>query len=138
MEANAPTEKPPLTKPAFSNMAALKPGTHVNMNVKVHSVRIIRERRRYDSNSLSRVAECIVGDETGCCNLMAYDDQLDIVKEGVCITIRNVHANVVKEHLRLEIDKWAKVEACKSANIGSVNLNSNASTVEYELVTVSK
>ena len=44
------------------------------MHVLVHSVRIIRERRRYDSNSLSRVAECVVGDESGCVNLMAYDD----------------------------------------------------------------
>ena len=92
------------------------------MNVLVHSVRIIRERRRYDSNSLSRVAECVVGDETGCVNLMAYDDQLDIVKEGACITIRNVHANVVKEHLRLEIDKWAKVEPGQFNNVMSVNL----------------
>ena len=132
-------------------MGNLKPGTHVNMTVLVHSVRIIRERRRYDSNSLSRVAECVVGDETGCCNLMAYDDQLEIVKEGATITIRNVHANVVKEHLRLEIDKWAKVEtsqavAADSAEennqrvtpVTSVNLSNNASAVEYELVTVSK
>ena len=108
------------------------------MNVLVHSVRIIRERRRYDSNSLSRVAECVVGDETGCVNLMAYDDQLDIVKEGAKITIRNAHANVVKEHLRLEIDKWAKVEASSFNNVASVNLSNNASAVEYELVTVSK
>ena len=107
---SAQVEKPPLTVPVFINMASLKPGTHVNMHVKVHNVRIIRERRRYDSNTVSRVAECVVGDESGCVNLMAYDDQLDIVKEGDSITLRNVHANVVKEHLRLEIDKWAKVE----------------------------
>ena len=103
-------EKPALTMPVFTNMAGLKPGTHVNMHVKVHSVRVIRERRRYDSNTVSRVAECVVGDDSGCVNLMAYDDQLDIVKEGESITLRNVHANVVKEHLRLGIDKWAKVE----------------------------
>ena len=105
------------------------------MHVKVDSVRVIRERRRYDSNSLSRVAECVVGDETGCVNLMAYDDQLNIVKEGACITIRNVHANVVKEHLRLEIDKWAKVEEGLE-NVKSVLTSVNASNVEYELVTV--
>ena len=107
------------------------------MHVKVHSVRIIRERRRYDSNTVSRVAECVVGDEHGCVNLMAYDDQLDIVKEGECITLRNVHANVVKEHLRLEIDKWAKVER-GLVKINNVNQTNNASAVEYELVTVNK
>ncbi len=106
------------------------------MHVKVDSVRVIRERRRYDSDSLSRVAECVVGDGTGSVNLMAYDDQLDIVKEGACITVRNAHANVVKEHLRLEIDKWAKVEQ-GLVNVASVNTAVNASAVEYELVTVS-
>jgi replication factor A1 len=135
METTNATEKPVLTKPVFITLKELKPGTHVNMHVKVESVKVIRERRRYDSNSLSRVAECLVGDETGCVTLMAYDDQLNIVKEGACITIRNVHANVVKEHLRLEIDKWAKVEA-GLVNVKSVNQSVNASTVEYELVTV--
>ena len=60
------------------------------------------------------------------------------MKEGAQITIRNVHANVVKEHLRLEIDKWAKVESNKLGEVTSVNLANNASSVEYELVTVSK
>ena len=66
---------------------------------------------------------------------MAYDDQLDVVKEGAVITIRNAHAKVVKEHLRIEVDKWAKVEASKE-KISQVNLGKNLSDVEYELVTV--
>ena len=65
--------------------------------------------------------------------MMAYDNQLDVVQEGKTICIRNTHANVVKEHMRLEIDKWAKVEA-SAVNIPSVNLQNNASDVEYELV----
>ena len=81
------------------------------------------------------MAECIVGDEHGCAKLMAYDSQLNVVKEGAIITIRNAHANVVKEHLRVEVDKWAKVEASK-AKIGSVNTSKNLSDIEYELVTV--
>ena len=106
------------------------------MTCKVQSIKVIRERRRYDSESLSRVAECLVGDETGCVILMAYDDQIDIIGgENKCITLRNTHANVVKEHLRLELDKWAKVET-SSANIKDVNTSVNASTIEYELVTV--
>ena len=66
---------------------------------------------------------------------MAYDNQLDVVKEGVVITIRNAHAKVVKEHLRIEVDKWAKVEPSKE-KIQSVNLGKNLSDVEYELVSV--
>ncbi len=66
---------------------------------------------------------------------MAYDGQLDIIKEGAVITIRNAHAKVVKEHLRIEIDKWAKVEPSKE-RVQTVNLSKNLSDIEYELVSV--
>ena len=122
-----------LAKPTFIDMGELQPGTRVTMHLRVHSVRIIRQRQRYDEDSLNLVAECIVGDEHGCAKLMAYDRQLDVIKEGAIITIRNAHANVVKEHMRIEIDKWAKVEASRE-RIGKVNTTKNLSDIEYELV----
>ena len=64
---------------------------------------------------------------------MAFDDQLSVVKEGSIICIRNAHANVVKEHMRIEVDRWAKVEA-SSENIPTVNTANNASDIAYELV----
>jgi len=126
-------QKPPLRKPVFITMSQLEPGTRVNMHLKVASVKIIRERKRYDGGAMNRVAECIVGDQYGCVKLMAYDEQLNIVKEGAIICIRNAHANVVKEHCRLEIDRWAKVES-STQNIESVHLNNNMSNIAYELV----
>ena len=68
--------------------------------------------------------------------LMAFDEQLEVIKEGAVITIRNAHANVVKEHLRIEIDRWAKVESSK-ASVPKVNKSRNLSDVEYELVSIS-
>ena len=114
-------------------MGELQPGTRVTMHLRVHSVRVIRQRQRYDGDSLNLVAECIVGDEYGCAKLMAYDRQLEVIKEGTIITIRNANANVVKEHMRIEIDKWAKVEPSKE-RIGQVNTSKNLSDIEYELV----
>ena len=70
---------------------------------------------------MNRVAEVLVGDQYGCVKLMAFDEQLDIIKEGEIITLRNAHANVVKEHLRLEVDRWAKVEKCTSVKVASIN-----------------
>ena len=58
-----------------------------------------------------------------------------MVKEGATITIRNANSNVVKEHLRIEIDRWAKVEVSKE-KIGKVNLSKNHSDIEFELVSV--
>lgn len=68
--------------------------------------------------------------------LMAFDEQLKVIKEGALITIRNAHANVVKEHLRIEIDRWAKVESSK-VSVPKVNTSRNLSDVEYELVSIS-
>ena len=50
------------TKPVFTSMALFEPGKRVNMHLRVVSVKIIRERRRYDGSNVNRVAECIVGD----------------------------------------------------------------------------
>ena len=128
-----------LKKPTFISMKDLKPGSRVTMHLKVESVKVTRERMRYEG-TVNKSAECIVGDEHGCAVLVAKDDQLNIVKEGATITIRNAHANVVREHLRIEIDRWAKVEvtANKGDAVKSVNLKNNLSDIEYELVPVDK
>ncbi len=55
-------QKAPLRKPTFIAMSQLEPGSRVNMHLRVQSVKIIRERRRYDGGTMNRVAECIVGD----------------------------------------------------------------------------
>ena len=128
-----PQQSPPLRKPVFIAMSSLEPGSRVNMHLRVQSVRIIRERRRYDGGALNRVAECLVGDQYGCVKMMAFDEQLNVVKEGSVICIRNAHANVVKEHMRLEVDRWAKVEP-SNENVQTVNLQNNASNIAYELV----
>ena len=98
-----------LEKPTFITMKDLNPGTRVTMHLKVHKVNVTRQRMRYEG-TVNRSAECVVGDDQGCAILIAKDEQLDIIKEGASITIRNAHANVVEEHLRIEIDRWAKVE----------------------------
>ena len=128
-----------LKKPTFITCKDLQPGTRVTMHLKVESVNITRERRRYEG-TVNRSADCIVGDEHGSAVLIAKDNQLDIVKEGALITIRNAHANVVKEHMRIEIDRWAKVETSAKdvPKVKTVNLSNNLSDIEYELVPVGK
>ena len=94
------------------------------------------ERLRYDNTKI-RQADCLVGDQYGCVNMVAKNEQLDIFKEGDVITVRNCHANVVNEHLRLEVDRWGKIEKSQ-VGIKSVNTGKNLSDVEYELVSVRK
>ena len=128
-----------MQKPTFMTMKELQPGTRVTMHLKVDSVKITRERRRYEG-TVNKTAECIVGDEYGCAMMIAKDNQLDLVKEGAFITIRNAHANVVREHMRIEIDRWAKVEVSADGTdkIKTINLQNRLSDIEYELVPVGK
>ena len=102
-------EKVELAKPTFISMKDLNPGTRVTMHLLVEKVTVTRERLRYEG-TVNKSADCIVGDKHGCAVLVAKDNQLDIITEGAQITIRNAHANVVKEHMRIEVDRWAKVE----------------------------
>ena len=70
--------------------------------------------------------------------MVIKNEQLDIFKAGDMITVRNCHANVVSEHLRLEVDRWGKIEKNSSVSINTVNTSKNLSDVEYELVSVRK
>ncbi len=128
--------KPALKKPVFITTKEVDPGTRVNMHLKVHSVNITRERLRFDNTKMI-MADCVVGDQYGCVTFNAKNEQLDIIKEGSVITVRNAHANVVNEHLKLEVDRWGKIEN-SSVDIPSVDLKNDLSAVEYELVSAGK
>ena len=125
-----------LKKPVFIHCGQLEPGTRVNMHLKVHSIKIVKEIKRYDGQ-IVKFAECLVGDPHGCVIFWAKNEQLDNIKEGGEITVRNAHANVVQEHLRLEVDRWGKVET-SNVHIDTVKTANNLSDVEYELVQVKK
>ena len=140
MEGKTAEIKEPIVMkaPKFINMGELNPGTRVTMHLFVESVNITRERKRYEG-TVNRSADCLVGDKYGSAVLVAKDDQLNIIKEGAQITIRNAHANVVKEHMRIEVDRWAKVEVCQEKEKPTtVNKGNNLSEIEYELVPVNK
>lgn len=101
-------------------------------------MKVTKEIRRYDG-SWNRQAECVVGDEAGIMDYLAQNEQLDVVKEGAVITIRNGHAKVLRDtgRIKLIVDKWGKVET-SSASIGKPKEENNISAVEYELVPAAK
>jgi len=75
--ANA-TLKPALRKPTFIKVDQLKPGTSGHtLIVKVLSSNTVLKRGRSVSQNLrnTRIAECVVGDETGTIIFTARNDQ---------------------------------------------------------------
>ncbi len=95
-----------------------------------------KQIRRYDGSQI-RQADCVVGDEFGVMDMLALNDQIDKVRQGDTITVRNGLAKVLREtgRIKLIVDKWGKVETASSdVKIPSVDASNNISAVEYELV----
>lgn len=60
-------------------------------------------------------------------------DQLDVLKPGETVEIRNGKIEMFQGFMRLEVDKWGKIVP-SSTPLAEVNSAKNMSSVEYELV----
>ncbi|KAG1330463.1 hypothetical protein COCNU_02G004310 [Cocos nucifera] len=130
--------KPALRKPVFTKVDQLKPGTSGHtLTVKVVSSETVLQKGRAASASLrqTRIAECLVGDETGTIVFTARNDQVDLMKPGMTVILRNAKIDMFKNHMRLAVDKWGRVEVSEPATF-TVKEDNNLSLVEYELVNV--
>ncbi|XP_027062291.1 uncharacterized protein At4g28440-like [Coffea arabica] len=135
-------------KPVFVKVEDLKPGTNGHtLTVKVVSAQAIVNKGpnaggggRSSSAPLSsrprpRIAECLVGDETGTIIFTARNEQIDIMIPGTTLILRNAKIDMFKGSMRLAVDKWGRVEVTEPANFVAKEDN-NLSLVEYELVNV--
>ncbi|XP_073116367.1 uncharacterized protein At4g28440 [Elaeis guineensis] len=130
--------KPALRKPVFTKVDQLKPGTSGHtLTVKVVSSETVLQKGRAASAYLrqTRIAECVVGDETGTIVFTARNDQVDLMKAGMTVILRNAKIDMFKNHMRLAVDKWGRVEVGEPATF-TVKEDNNLSLVEYELVNV--
>ncbi|URE08544.1 DNA-binding protein-related [Musa troglodytarum] len=83
----------------------------------------------------TRVAECLVGDDTASIVFTARNEQVDLLKPGATVILRNAKIDMFKGCMRLAVDKWGRIEVAEPANFG-VKEDNNLSMVEYELVNV--
>jgi replication factor A1 len=129
---------PGLRKPVFVKVDQLRPGTSGHtLTVKVVSAKLVLQKSRPDGNQVRqvRIAECLVGDETGVIVFTARNEQVDLMKEGVTVILRNAKIDMFKGSMRLAVDKWGRVEPADAADF-VVKEDNNFSLVEYELVNV--
>ncbi|XP_031105054.1 uncharacterized protein At4g28440-like [Ipomoea triloba] len=135
-------------KPVFVKVNSLKPGTNGHtLTVKVVSSTTVKSNaagggRRGGRASMSlnprapaRIAECLVGDETGTIIFTARNDQVDAMTVGSTVILRNAKIDMFKGSMRLAVDKWGRVEVTEPASF-VVKEDNNLSLVEYELVNV--
>eukprot|EP01121_Diplochlamys_sp_Union-15-3_P008328 TRINITY_DN2206_c0_g2_i1.p1 TRINITY_DN2206_c0_g2~~TRINITY_DN2206_c0_g2_i1.p1 ORF type:complete len:146 (-),score=25.58 TRINITY_DN2206_c0_g2_i1:128-538(-) len=123
-------------KPTYIKCNQLEPGTSGhNLILKVVNSTIVVEKTRTDSTKI-RIAEALVGDETGSIVLTARNDQVDIVEPGNTIEVRNAKIDMFKGYMRLAVDKWGKISKYDRSTAFEVDTSNNLSNVEYELVPI--
>ncbi|PKA47274.1 Uncharacterized protein AXF42_Ash017219 [Apostasia shenzhenica] len=132
------TAKPAMRKPVFVKVDQLKPGTSGHtLTVKVVNSQTVLQKGRAASAHLrqTKIAECLVGDETGTIVFTARNDQVDMMIPEATVILRNAKIDMFKGSMRLAVDKWGRVEVTEPASF-TVKEDNNLSLVEYELVNV--
>ncbi|TFJ81472.1 hypothetical protein NSK_007194 [Nannochloropsis salina CCMP1776] len=142
---------PPLRPARYTKVDLLTPAS-VGHNLVLRVLRILAtfEKARVDG-STTKIAEIVVGDETGVITLRARDSQVDFFlkkvqkeeeeEEKPCvIVLRNAGVSMYKGHMRLIVNKWGKIssypdEVASTPSPPADVLGTNdKSSVEYELV----
>jgi len=127
MSNEEPTESKELMK-----IEKLTPNSReVNTIVKVVSKGEVRNVTGRDY-SIHRVADTLVGDETGCVYLTLWDDNIDKINEEDTLRITNGYVNLFRGNMRLNIGKYGSFEILKESPITEVKTENNLSEKRYE------
>ena len=103
----------------------------VNTIVKVVSKGEVRSVTGRDY-SVRRVADALVGDETGCIYMTLWDDKIDAIAEEATLQITNGYINLFRGNMRLNIGKYGSYEVMEESPITEVNTENNLSDKKYE------
>ena len=79
-----------------------------------------------------RVADALVGDETGCIYLTLWDENIDQIGEDETISITNGYVNLFRGNMRLNIGRYGSFEVLDESTIEEVNTENNLSQKRYE------
>ena len=127
MSVEEPSENEELVK-----VETLSPNSRgVNTIVKVVSKGEIRSVTGRDY-SVRRVADVLVGDETGCLYMTLWDDKIDAINEEATLNITNGYINLFRGNMRLNIGKYGSYELMDDSPITEVNTENNLSDKKYE------
>ena len=100
--------------------------------VKVVSKTETREVTSRTDQSRHRVAEALVGDETGSIYLTMWDEAIDDIEEEQTLHIKNGYVNLFRGSMRLNIGRYGSYEVLEDSPISEVNLDNNLSSRQFE------
>jgi replication factor A1 len=125
-------EEPSESEEEIVKVETLTPQSRgVNTIVKVVSKGEVRSVTGRDY-SVRRVADALVGDETGSLYMTLWDDKIDAINEGATLSITNGYINLFRGNMRLNIGKYGSYELVEESPIDEVNTENNLSDKKYE------
>lgn len=104
----------------------------VNVVVKVVSKGEVRSTTSGRDYTAHRVVDALVGDETGSVYLNLWDDNIDKIKEGEVVKVKNGYVNLFRGSMRLNIGRYGSFEVVTEPVIKEVNTENNLSSKQYE------
>ena len=120
-------------QPVDAKVGELTPASRaVNVIAKVVSKTEIRSIAAGRDGVPHRVCDALVGDETGCVYLTLWDDNIEKVKEGETINVKNGYVSLFRGNMRLNIGRYGTLEVAEQALAGEVNTENNMSSKVYE------
>jgi len=115
----------------YTKVADLKPNfVDVNAIVKVVSVSSPRTVISRRSGREHRIAEALVGDETGSVVLTLRDEMIEMLKTDQVLEIRSGYTTLYKGSLRLNVGKKGEVRKA-NVEIATVNTKNNLSQITH-------
>merc|ERR1712217_952365 len=116
--------KPPpaaLKKAKFGKVADIKPDSKgLNLSVKITAAPTAVESKSRTFH------EVLCGDASASVVLSLTPEQLESCAEGKTVDIRNGHAVMVKNHIRVVVDKWGRIVASED-QVVDINKTKNIS-----------
>ena len=103
----------------------------VNVVVKVVSKSEVRNVTGRDY-SVHRVADALVGDETGCVVLTLWDENIDKINEEATLRVTNGYVNLFRGNMRLNIGRYGSYQILEETPITEVKTENNLSEKRYE------
>jgi replication factor A1 len=98
----------------------------LNLTVKVVKKGEARETISRSDGSSHKVVDALVGDETGTIYMTLWDDNIEKVKDGDIIDVKNGYVSLFKGSMRLNIGRFGSFEASQ-ATMAEVNDKNNLS-----------
>lgn len=97
------------------------------MPVKVLS---LEEPRAMDNGTM--ICEGLVGDETGTVIMSFWNDECEVVSNGMTIDLKDARANLVRGHMRISLGKKGSMKESETS-FESIKESVNLSDLEYEM-----